>query len=123
MVRQKMRYIAVRIRFEKERNISLETSLLPFLKAKLMDDYGVSGLSKAGHLSVVEYMKHCKIALIRCDVSGYKNLLFTLATIGELNGLKCSMSTIWVSGILKKAMKRILKYVNAEKSMAKAMSK
>ncbi len=115
-----MRYIAVRIRFEEERNVSLETSLLPFLKARLGDDYGMNGLSKAGHLSVVEYLKHCKIALIRCDVSGYRNLLFTLATTGEVGGLKCSISTIWVSGILKKAMKRILKYVKAEKSMAKA---
>lgn len=116
MVCIKTRYIVAQMLFENDRRISLETSLVPVIRARLERDYGSHVMSMVGRLSVVEYLPHCQIAVIKCDVSACKYILFTLATIGELPGVRCSISVLWVSGILKKAMRRILRFVEMERA-------
>eukprot|EP00867_Encephalitozoon_hellem_P001328 XP_003887936.1 hypothetical protein EHEL_090600 [Encephalitozoon hellem ATCC 50504] len=85
------------------------------IKSRVEIDYGRHVLSMVGNLGIVEYLPHSQIVVIRCDAPVCKYVLFTITTIGEISGFKCSMSVLWVSGILKRAMRKILKYVRMEK--------
>lgn len=114
MVCVKTRYIVIRIRPEDDRKVSFESSLVPIIKSRLKADYGNYVLSMVGRLSVVEYLPHCQMAVIKCDVEACKYILFTMTTIGEVPGMRCSISVLWISGILKKAMKKVLKYAKVE---------
>lgn len=118
MIRVKGRYVVVKLRFEEDRKVSLGESLAPVIKSRLAMDFGSHAVAMAGHLSVVEYLPHSQIAIVKCDAPACKYVLFTIATIGEVSNIKCSMSILWVSGVLKRAMRRILKHVESEKKMA-----
>ncbi|KMV65426.1 hypothetical protein M970_090640 [Encephalitozoon cuniculi EcunIII-L] len=85
------------------------------IRSRVCTDYGIHVLSMVGSLVVVEYLPHNQVAVVRCDAPACKYVLFTIATIGEVSDLKCSMSVLWVSGILKRAMRRILRYVEKER--------
>ncbi|AFN83719.1 hypothetical protein EROM_091030 [Encephalitozoon romaleae SJ-2008] len=115
MVRVKSRYVVVKLRPEGNRSVPSMDVLGSIIKSKVEIDYGRHVLSMVGNLGVVEYLPHSQIAVIKCDAPACKHVLFTIATIGEISGFKCSMSVLWVSGILKRAMRKILKYVKMEK--------
>ncbi|KAL7346960.1 RNAse P component 2 [Encephalitozoon intestinalis] len=117
MIRVKARYIVIRLRHEGDQSRALGEMLGSIVKSKVGIDYGSYGASMVGNLVVVEYLPHSQIAVIRCDAPACKYVLFTIATIGEISGLKCSMSILWISGILKRAMRRILKYIKMEKEL------
>jgi RNase P/RNase MRP subunit POP5 len=108
MVCIKTRYIVVSFAFEDGKRVSLETVLVPIIKAKLEMNFGAYALSMVGRLSVAEYLPNNQMAIIKCDVAACKYILHSLVAIGELSGQKCSFRILWVSGILKKAMKKMV---------------
>ncbi|KAG5858786.1 Rpp14/Pop5-like protein [Encephalitozoon hellem] len=115
MVRVKSRYIVVKLLLEEGRGMPGMDVLGSVIKSRVEIDYGRHVLSMVGNLGIVEYLPHSQIVVIRCDAPVCKYVLFTITTIGEISGFKCSMSVLWVSGILKRAMRKILKYVRMEK--------
>lgn len=92
----------------------LESALISVIKSRLVSDYGNCVLSMVGRLSVVEYLSNSRIAVIKCDAEVCKYVLSTMRGIGEVSGIECSMRILWVSGILKKAMKKVLRYVRMD---------
>jgi RNase P/RNase MRP subunit POP5 len=118
MVCIKTRYVVVRFKFEDGRRVSLETTLVPIIKSKLETNFGAHVLSMVGRLSMAKYLPRSQMAIVKCDVEACKYIVHSLVTIGELSNQKCSFKVLWVSGILKKAMRKTLLFSKKEQELA-----
>lgn len=87
-----------------------------FIQRRLRADFGEYALGLIDIFEVVEVHKRLGMALIRCNLQIYKYIAYVLITSAgkKEDGIRIQIMT--VSGILKKARKKMLNIINHEET-------
>lgn len=105
----KHRYLILKVRTASSQ--SFASTLRTILWNGIKEDFGDYVLSKIDYFEVCEYHDHLGIAIIRCNIDVYKYLCYVIVTQGCVHNMNIRMHILFVSGILKKAKKALLRYI------------
>lgn len=101
----KHRYIIIQI----EGPNDVSSLLKPTLLKNIKNDFGDLVLSLIDCFEIVEYHSALNIAILRCNLSIYKYLCYSIVSTGKISFSNARISILHVSGILKKAKIAYLK--------------
>lgn len=105
----KHRYLVIKI------NSKIESAILSNIKnilyRNIKTNFGDYILSLIDTLEVIESYESLGILILRCNLAIYKYLCYTIISTGTVNDKGVRMTIQNVSGILKKAKKRMLSEV------------
>ncbi|WUR02920.1 ribonuclease P protein component 2 (RNP2) [Vairimorpha necatrix] len=111
MTVRKYRYISFNFSIQENRKLDLESSILSIIRDKVTENYGENILYRLHNLALLEYLRDNNIFIIRVDRDISKYVIFSLISSGEINKIKCNFRLLYISGIYKKLLKRILNHL------------
>ncbi|EEQ82435.1 hypothetical protein NCER_100849 [Vairimorpha ceranae BRL01] len=107
MTVRKYRYISFSYSLLEGKNVSLENSIISIIRDKVNENFGEHVLYRLQNLALLEYLHENNIFVIRVDRDICKFILFSLVSVGQINGMKVNFKILFVSGIYKKLLKRL----------------
>lgn len=102
----KHRYIVVKV--ESKADAPLVSNFKSNLLKNLKLQFGDVVLSLIDVLEIEESYENLGLLIIRCNLSVYKYITYTIVTTGKCNDLNVRFSIVDVGGILKKVKKRVV---------------
>jgi RNase P/RNase MRP subunit POP5 len=110
----KHRYLVIKV------NSKIETAIASNIKNILLrnmkTNFGDFILSLIETFEIVENYENLSIIIIRCNLAIYKYLCHTIISIGKINDNNVRLTILNVSGILKKAKKKLLSSIKKEET-------
>lgn len=102
----KHRYLAVKLETKSTQFscASIKNALYNSLKI----NFGEYVLSQIDCFDILESHENLGVVIIRCNLSIHKYLCHVICTLGRVGDANVKLSVITVSGILKKARKRLI---------------
>lgn len=111
----KHRYIIVKIdskcmrgKEDTSMNATLAQGIKNIVYNSIKNNFGEYVLGMIDCFDVIERYEHLGIAIVRCNLSIYKYVCYTICSIGKVNETDVRFSILAVSGILRKAKKKML---------------
>lgn len=108
----KHRYIIVKIISKDLENKKIDSDITlgikSFIYNSLKANFGENILGMVDYFEVVESYEALGIVLLRCNLSIYKYICYTICSTGKLKDKNVKFNILGVSGILKKAKLKIL---------------
>lgn len=101
------RYIIVKIQSE-ACNEAVVDGLKSLLYTSLKTNFGDFVLGMIEVMEVIERYDALHVGIIRCNLAIYKYICHTICSIGKANDSRVKFSILAVSGILKKAKKKMI---------------
>jgi len=115
----KHRYIVVKI--DSKANNAVASNLRSLLYKNIKHNFGDFVLSTIDCFEILETHENLGIVIIRCNLSFYKYLTYSIVSLGSFNDIKVRFSILATSGILRRAKIKLLKIIeNSHETKVKA---
>ena len=106
----KHRYLVLKVNSDYKVALGVKNVIYKSMKT----NFGDFVLSLVDTFEVVESYEKLGLLILRCNLSIYKYLCYTIISMGKVSNSNIRVSIVNVSGILKKAKKKLILDFNKE---------
>jgi RNase P/RNase MRP subunit POP5 len=115
MARRRYRYIVIKVTFQDSKRFEIPPGVsLNIIRDSLQLNYGEKLVSEFQASRIHDYLPAHGISVVQIARGTTPQVLSSLVLCGSLESFPCNIAVLFVSGSLKNARKKIVKYMGEE---------